>query len=490
VSLFRSFYAKLSVIFLLLILALGAVSMAIAFNAAGHLFDEVEQHLNREYAASIAGELQPLVEGGFSQEGIKGAIHYMMVLNPMVEIYLLDEEGTIIAYFTHPEETLNRWSVDLAPVKQFIAGEAGGPVLGDDPRTSGRRKPFSAASLRMGNEQGYVYVILRGQSYDRSLENLRSSYFLRTGLSTFILALLATLLAGLSLFFFLTRRLRDLSSAARAFERGDLDSRVAVRGYDELGSLGRAFNEMAASIQAGLERLKVAEQQRSDLIASISHDLRSPLTSIRGHLETILLKGGIPSEGEGREFIQTSLKNVLSLQKLVEELFELAKLETKQVEPAREPFQLGELAQDVVLKLKPRADGADIALQVDHPQELPPIIADIGMIERVLTNLIENALSHTPGGGRVKLSIERRDRTMRVAVSDTGSGIAAADLPYLFERFYRADKSRGRGAPGSGLGLAIAKEIVELHGGNIEAESRPAGGAVFTIELPLGPKNP
>ncbi|MBN2551823.1 MAG: HAMP domain-containing histidine kinase, partial [Spirochaetales bacterium] len=383
-SLFRSFYARLSVIFLLLILALGAVSLAVAFRAAGHLSDEVEQELNREYAASIAGELQPLVEGGFSQEGIKDAIHYMMVLNPMVEIYLLDEEGTIMAYFTHPEENLSRWSVDLDPVKEFIKDEAGGPVLGDDPRTPGIRKPFSAASLRMGGRQGYVYVILRGQSYDRSLENLRSSYFLRTGLSTFLLALLATLLAGLSLFFFLTRRLRELSSAARAFERGDLDRRVSVRGSDELGALGRAFNEMAASVQAGVEQLKVAEQQRSDLLASISHDLRSPLTSIRGNLETALLKGGTLSGEEGRGFMETNLKNVLSLQKLVEELFELAKLETKQVEPVREPFQLGELAQDAVLKLKPRAVEGGIALEVEQPRELPPIVADIGMIERVL----------------------------------------------------------------------------------------------------------
>jgi signal transduction histidine kinase len=276
----------------------------------------------------------------------------------------------------------------------------------------------------------------------------------------------------------------------RAFEGGDLDRRVAVHGSDELGELGRAFNEMVTSIQAGVEKLKLAEQQRSDLIASISHDLRSPVTSVRAHLETILLKGRALSDARGRELVKTSLKNVLSFQKLVEELFELAKLETKQVEPACEPFQLGELAQDVVLKLKPRAEEADITLDVDRPQELPPIFADIGMVERVLTNLIENSLSHTPSGGRVRLSIECRGRITRISVSDTGSGIAAADLPRIFERFYRADGSRGRGTPGSGLGLAIAKEIVELHGGTIAAESRPGGGATFRITLPVGPMNP
>ena len=488
--LFHSFYARLSVIFFLLIFALGAGSLVIAFTAAGHLFDEVEQLLNSEYSSSIAAELQPLVAGGFSQEGIQDAIHYMMVLNPMVEIYLVGGDGSILAYFTHPEETIRRWSIDLAPVKEFIAREGRVPVLGDDPRTAARRKPFSAAPLRMGEERGYVYVILRGQSYDRSLKSLRSSYYLRTGLSTFLFALLATLLVGLSLFFLLTQRLRQLSTAVRAFEHGELDRRIVLRGSDELGALGRAFNDMAASIEAGVDKLKLTEQQRSDLIASISHDLRSPLTSIRGHLETLLLKGYKLSEAEGRGFLETSLKNVSSFQKLVEELFELAKLETKQVKPARELFQTAELAQDVVLKLKPRADAAEIALVLDHPQELPPLAADIGMLERLLTNLIENALSHTPEGGRVALAIDREDRVLRITVSDTGSGIAADDLPHIFERFYRADKSRGRGSPGSGLGLAIAKEIVELHGGTIEADSPPGSGAVFRIGLPLGSPDP
>ena len=483
-KLFHSFYGRLSVIFLLLILALGAGSLAIAFNAAGHLFDEVEQLLNREYAASIAAELQPLVKEGFSQEGIQNEIHYMMVLNPMVEIYLLDEDGNILAYFTHPEEQINSWTIDLEPIQLFISNEGRAPILGDDPRTGTRRKPFSAASLQMGSDQGYVYVILRGQGFDRSLESLRSSYFFRSGLSTFLFALLATLLAGLSLFFFLTQRLRRLSSAVRAFERGELDRRIAAAGADEIGALGRAFNEMAESIEAGVEKIKAAEQQRSDLIAGISHDLRSPLTSIRGHLETILLKGLKLTEGEGREFLETSLKNLSSFQTLVEELFELAKLESKQVQPKREPFQLAELAQDIVLKLKTRAEKTGMELTAEYPEDLQPITADIGMIERALTNLIENALIHTRDGGAVALRLVLNEGEMQIEVSDTGGGIADVDLPHIFERFYRADKSRGREDSGSGLGLAIAKQIVELHGGTIEAESRQGEGAVFRIKLP------
>ena len=485
---FRSFYARLSLIFLMLILALGAASLIIAFTAAGNLFDEVEQLLNREYAESIASELQDIVKPGFSEKAIHDEIHYMMVLNPMVEIYLLDGGGEILAYYTNPEESIVRQAVDVKPLEEFVANEGRTPVLGDDPRTAGRVKPFSAAPLLMGEERGYVYVILRGQSYDESLEMLRSSYFLRSGFSTFLIALFATLLAGFSLFFLLTRRLRYLSLAVKAFERGEFEYRVAGKGSDELGALGRAFNEMAESIEAGVEKLKLAEQQRSDLIANISHDLRSPLTSIRGYLETILVKDQKLTDSERREFLESTLKNVSSFQHLVEELFELAKLEARQVKPEAESFQIAELVQDVALKLTPRAKESGVSLHVDQPSEPASVSADIGMVERVLTNLIENALSHTPPGGEVRLSINQSVEDVALTISDTGSGISPSDLPHIFERFYRADKSRDRGVPGTGLGLAIAKEIAELHGGSIRAESPAEGGAVFTLRLPVQPE--
>ncbi len=485
--LFHSFYARLSTIFLVMILALGAAAIAIAFRSAGYLFDEVEQLLNREYARSIAAELQPLVSQGFAPERIESAIHYMMVLNPMVEIYLVGERGAIISYFANPAERLQRSSIDVAPLEAFVRGDGSQLILGEDPRGAARRKPFSAAPLRMGSEPGYVYVILRGESYDRSLEALRNSYYLRTGLVTFVLAALATLLVGLSLFFLVTRRLRLLSQAVRAFQHGRLDRRAEVGGKDELGALGRSFNDMAAAIESGVEKLRLAEQQRTELIANISHDLRSPLTSVRGYLESVLVKDGQLTGEQRRELLGISLRNVASFQDLVGELFELARLETRQVRPKREPVQAAELVQDVVLKLRPQAERSGVELGVDGPWELPPVEADIGMIERVLTNLIENALRFTPSGGRVTVRLAAAAAGIRVTVADTGAGIEPQDLPHVFERFYRADKSRGRSGGGAGLGLAIARQIVELHGGTLAVESAPGQGAAFTFDLPSCP---
>ena len=480
---FTSFYGRLSTIFLLLILLLGAGCVAIAFRSSQHLFDDVEQLLNREYARSIADELRPLVAGGFSEERVKGAIHYMMVLNPMVEIYLLDAGGRILAYFLNPAEKIQRNTVDLAPVREFVRSAGHRLSLGEDPRSASRSRPFSAAPLQMGPDQGYVYIILGGERYDASLRMIRDSYYVRAGVVAFFLAIAATLIVGLSLFFLLTRRLKSLSDAVRAFEKGDLARRVTVQGPDELGALGRSFNEMASTIEADVEKIRLAERMRRDLIGNISHDLRSPLASVQGYLETMVLKDAQLTAEERRTFLAVSLRNTANLQRLVEELFELAKLDARQVQLRPEPLQIAELAQDVALKLAPEAQGAGVSLTVEPGGDLPLVTGDVGLIERVLTNLIENALRFTPAGGAVRAILDREPRAVRVTVADTGTGILPEDLPHIFERFYRADKSRDKATGGAGLGLAIARQIVELHGSSLEVQSRPGEGARFSFLL-------
>jgi signal transduction histidine kinase len=478
-----SFYARLSAIFLLLVLALGAGFGAIAFSAARRLEAEVAQRVNRDYASNMAVELEPLVADGLMPERLGSKIHDMMVLNPLVEIYVLDREGHILAYFLHPAERIARDSVDLLPVREFIATGGQGLILGEDPRSPTRLKPFSAAPLRIGERSGYVYIIVGGLQYDQSLGVAREGYIVRAGAAAFVFALAATLLVGFVLFFVLTRRLRTLSAVVRAFERGRLGERVQVRGADELGNLARSFNQMAATIEADVEKLRLAEQMRKELIANISHDLRSPLASMKAHLETISLRDAALGTDERRRLLEVSLKNAASLERLVADLFELVRLDTRQAEPRREPFQLAELAQDIALKFRPAAQGAGIALNVDLCPDLRPVRGDIGMIERVLVNLIENALRYTPRGGVVGLSLCPAGARVQVAVADTGTGIPPEDLPHVFDRFYRSDKSRERSTGGAGLGLAIAKQIVELHGGALEVESAAGEGARFHFAL-------
>ncbi|MBN2619374.1 MAG: HAMP domain-containing histidine kinase, partial [Spirochaetales bacterium] len=409
---------------------------------------------------------------------------YMMVLNPVVEIYLLDSEGLILSYFTHPHENLERNYINLKPVIRYIEQNGFLSIQGDDPRTKSSLKPFSAAKLVMGNKTGYVYVILRGQNYDQSLAMQSSFYYIRTGLITFIIAIIATLFAGFFLFFLLTQRLRRLTVGVKAFEDGNFKYRVNIKGKDELAKLGKAFNDMAQSIEDGLDKLHLAEKQRGELIANISHDLRSPLTSIRGYLETILLKDDNLSLSERREYIDISLKNISNFQKLVEELFELAKLEAKQIEPQLISFSLAELIQDVIMKVRPLSDRKNIVINYSYPSQFLSVLGDIGMIERVITNVLENGISHTPIGGNINVIFTISENLQVLKIVDNGPGIPNEDLPHIFERFYKSDKSRNRDIPGTGLGLAIAKEMVELNNGSIYAESLKTGGASFSIIFP------
>ncbi|MCY1151670.1 MAG: HAMP domain-containing sensor histidine kinase [Sphaerochaetaceae bacterium] len=481
----RSFYARLSILFLILVFILGGVTIFVAFDASTHLFDEVDQIINREYAANISVELSAIVEDDPTGEKIKEAIHYMMVLNPNVEIYLIDSDGLIISYFTGEGKNIVRNRIDPKPLEMFQASQGLESIKGDDPRTEDEKKPFSAAPMQINGEPGWVYVILRGQGFDSSLSLVKSNYYIRSGISTFLIALLFTLIAGLFLFFILTNRLRQLSEDVQIFKEGKYTHRTKISGNDELAQFASTFNEMAKSIEEGIQKLKESDHQRSQLIANISHDLRSPLTSIRGHLETLLLEENNISEKKKREYVEITLRNVASFQRLVEELLDLARFEAGDITLEKLSFSIAELLQDVVLKMRGQSDSNEIKIQYNPDPNLPFFKGDIGLFERAVTNILANAIEHTPKKGIVKVDLSFNNGLYQILISDSGQGIPEENLPHIFERFYRVDKSRNRNTKSTGLGLAIAKEVVELHGGIIEAKNSVDGGALFTITLPL-----
>jgi len=262
-------------------------------------------------------------------------------------------------------------------------------------------------------------------------------------------------------------------SAGRA--GAELERLKAVEG------LQRALAEVDA-LRSRLQEENV--YLRRELIANVSHDLRSPLASLHGYLETLLLKRRSLGEAEQRDYLEIALRQAQHLRTLIAELFELARLDFAGYCIEAEPVHLGELARDVVQKLGLAARGRDVALDLEIEPELGLARADIGLIERTLTNLIDNALAHTPPGGRVVLAVRAQGARVQLEVRDDGSGIAAADLPRIFERFYRADKSRRRDAAGSGLGLAIVQRIVELHGSRIGVDSQLDRGTRFWFDLP------
>jgi signal transduction histidine kinase len=303
-------------------------------------------------------------------------------------------------------------------------------------------------------------------------------------------AVVFSLLAALLVFHLLTRRLRALSEAVEAFRASGFTRPMRLRSADaagdDIGRLSAAVQEMSQRIAGQIDLLEGAEQRRRELLANVSHDLRTPLASMQGYLETLLLKHGTLPPDEQREYLMVAAKHSERLGKLISDLFQLTKLEAREVQPDCETFAITELMQDVVQKFQLGAARRGVRLEVGLSIDHLKVHADIALIERVLENLIENAMRHTPAGGTVRVEATPDGARVQVDVTDTGCGIPERELAQVFDRYYRIDRGEAADAGSTGLGLAITRRIVALHGGEIRVDSRVGEGTRFRFDLPVG----
>jgi len=477
---------RLSLVFATLLLACCGASAWLQMAANARQEQELAQRLSLGLAAHIAANSALMAPGGLDDAAVHELFDKLMAVNPSVEVYLLGLDGRIQAQAAPPGH-LKRDRVDVAPIRRLLAG-ASLPVLGDDPRGEGVRKVFSAAPLRLqGRDVGYVYVVLIGEERDALSANVSASSALRTTLWSMALVSLLGLLAGLAAFRLITRPLRQLTEAVRRFDRegiATMDDATpllaqARRGGDEIATLAEAFAQMARRLGAQWRELSAQDQQRRELFANISHDLRTPLTSLHGYLETLLLKSDTLAPADRRRYLEIALGQSRKVGRLAQELFELARLEYGVVKPEMERFALAELVQDVFQKFELGAEARRLRLVADIAPGLPAITADLGLIERVLTNLLDNAIRHTPEGGEIVVALRGGGGGVDVEVSDTGPGIPEALRPGLFVRpaFSFAGERSG------GLGLVIVRRILQLHGSDIRLRQGPGKGAVFSFEL-------
>ena len=260
---------------------------------------------------------------------------------------------------------------------------------------------------------------------------------------------------------------------------------ISVNG-DEISALKTRFAVMSGAIERQITELKMTDELRRELIANVSHDLRTPLASLRGYIETLLIKDSHASP-EMRSHLEVALRQADQLGRLVDALFELARLESGTVAPRLEPFSVAELLQDIAMRFRIMADRRGVALQTLLDLTGVMVMADVEQIERVLGNLLENAIQHTPRGGQVRIEMAAEPELVRIRVIDTGCGIAPEHLPHIFERFFSV---RDRGDRGhTGLGLAIVKRIVELHSQGVSILSKPGTGTTveFTLQRTSAP---
>jgi len=486
----KSLYSKLAIALLGLFCLLG-VSILILTQVASDMYQqEAVQKLNRDLARQIVAQKNIMQDHQIIQKGLTEIFDMLMVVNPSIEVYLLNPGGDILAYSAPPGK-VKRDRVDLKPIKKWFEAGTVFPLTGDDPRNPGKQKVFSVARIpEQGPLQGYLYIILGGEHFDSIVQKLKGSYILRLSAWWLAASLLFVLAAGLLLFAYLTRRLRRLATAMASLDieqtAGQLQSITAMDRPpgDEIDRLTVTFKQLIDRIQTQMEKLKKADSLRRELVTNVSHDLRTPLATLQGYIETLFLKDKSLSADDRKHHLEIALQHCERLGKLIDELFELAKLDSRERQVRYEPFNISELAHDVVQKFDLSAKEKQISIQIDPDPGLPFVNADIAMIERVIENLLENAVRHTPPGGSIRLTLSPQNADIAVGISDTGCGIPGEDLPLIFDRFYQREKTRTGKTGYSGLGLAIARRVLELHNKSIIVESSAGSGTTFTFFLP------
>jgi signal transduction histidine kinase len=485
-ALFEQLYVRLALALVALFALLGVAFALILATFESMYQEEMTQRANADLAQTLTREYRTIGGDVLDTSAFADVLSYVKRINPAVDVYLLDRDGKVLAQ-SDPQGALARPQVDLEPVRAFIARKASMPLHGVDPRHGGRSAIFSAAPIGNGERPiGYVYVVL-GAS-DSMHEAMASSrgYVVPLILGALVASLLFALIAALVLFRVLTGRLRRLTAAVEAFRANGFTAPPqlppAPRRHDEIARLADAFGEIGDRMVAQLKQLRSVDEGRRTAVLNASHDLRTPLAALRGYLQTLLMKRDVLDDAQRRHYLEVANRHAERLARLVEQMFELAKLDAPETEPKREVFSLAELVSDIGQKYRLPAESRGVVLEVVSDPTAPMVIADIAMVERLVENLVENALKFTQPGGSVFLKALGAAVAAVLTVADTGCGIAAEHLPHVFERFYRAAQPGRDGS--AGLGLAIVKRVADLHDAALSIRSVVGAGTTIEARFP------
>ncbi len=478
----KSFFFRISIALFLVLLLVALSYVAITTYLSRNYYLETTQKLNKDIADHLLHEVSPFVDGKVNEDALGVIMHSMMAVNRAIEVYLVDPQGEILSYVVLDKKVKLK-SINISPVEQMLSGNSRSLMLGDDPRNPGEQVVFSAAPVVNNSVlEGYVYIVLESEEQEQIATSLLGSYFMRLGLLTFTISLLVAFILGMSLIYFLTRGLRKIYAGIEALEKGDYNKPIEVSGNDELARLAMCINDMGSKILNNIEEIKKVDILRRELIANVSHDLRSPIAVIHGYVETYMMKKDSIDEAEKKIYLEAIIQNTEKLNKMVNDLFDLSKLEAKQITPKKESVLMHEVLLELCQQSVLLAEKRNIRFQSLIPEKQLPLSVDIQLVNRAVQNLIDNAIKYANEGGEVTVSSKTEAGNYIISVENTGEGIDGEDLPYIFERYYKG--STAGSVQSTGLGLTIAQKIIQLHGGTISVESIKKLKTSFVISLP------
>ena len=487
---FHSLYFKLASGLALTLLVVGLSYTLFASYMVQQINQSSYQIINRGLAQKLVKDNKIVQNGRIDEKHMKDIFMQYMMINPGIEIYYLDLDGKILAYSAEPGK-VKRKAVSLAPIRQLLGNREATNIIGDDPRTPGLQKPFSVTAIPDAqNPQGYLYVMLQSEELTSALNRQSQQTIVYLGGIVIAGSLFIGLLLGLFVFYRINQRLKNLQHKVAEFVQNDFSSRGKplfsgkdLLLKDEISELERYIMDMTDHIQQQWSALKQQDSLRREMVANISHDLRTPLASLQGYLETLSIKFDDLPDAQKKAYIKTSVKQAKGLQKLIDSLFELAKLDAREQDLQLEKFPIMELLYDVLAKFALKARDKQIELKVESEIDNPQVVADLGLIERVLDNLISNAIYYSHQNGRITIQIAApQNGSLTVKVIDNGKGIAEDQKALVFERFHQAHTPE-REDGHAGLGLCIVKKIIELHQQKVWVESQLDQGSEFNFTL-------
>jgi signal transduction histidine kinase len=456
---------------------------------AEHSKFQAEQKLHIQLAEHLAHDNPLLQDGVYDKKALENLFHTLMLLGPAFEFYFLDPAGNIITYSADASK-IKRQKVELSPLVNLISNPEAVPVFGDDPRSLSKQKIFSASPIYRGeNLQGYLYVIIGGEIYDSIFSQVKNDEYLQQYGALFIGAVLLLLLVLLAVFRYFTAPIKKLAGEMQALNEVKFDqSKVVLSQWqnapsNEVEMLGTTFNSMVKQINQQFSQLTENDRIRRELLAHLSHDLRTPLATMQGYIETMVIKGEALTTSERADYLATAQRNGMQLKRLIDQIFELAHLEDGQVTVSLETFAIGELLHDIIAKFSLKAKNKDISLSLQPQQCRFVVYSDIAKLERIITNLLENAIRHTDHGGEVAIIVSQLTDKIKISVTDNGSGISKEDIAYIFDARYRASNAIEDNTAHAGLGLAISQKLSKILNSELFVDSTLGQGSSFSLSL-------
>ena len=457
----NNIFTRISILVFVLIATLSILFILITYTSATYFFNESTQLLNKDVAAHIARFTSPFEGNTVNKRKADSIFYNAMVISPSIEVYFLDTVGKII-YYEAPDSSIKLWQIPLDNIHRLIASKGEAFIKSPDPKIPYENKIFSAAEVvSNGRKLGYIYVILGSKEYNTTKDLLISSHITMLALQTFLIIVLISILISWYYIRRLKRKYNSIIEVLQQFQSGNLAARFTGK-YHEFAPITNSFNTMAELLAYNINQSKIAAEERKNFIANISHDLRTPLSIASGYTETLLTPANEHTDAQQqRAYIQLVHTKLKQVEEMVMQLFELSKLDAVNFTPKKEPFIFSEILQEVVMGFQITAKKKNIQLECINCHELLWVNADVKMIERVIQNLVENAVKNTPEGGRISIELQRCDHELNIVFENTGKPLPQELVQWI--NIENGNNTHTRPPGNIGLGLAIVKRILELH---------------------------